>query len=179
MTARGYRIAALACVRRTRCWKNRCSSGLLGAFHREHDVVLQPAFRDTSTGAVYLSRFTDGRPAPVHVWDGLPESAVSKRAPDGRVAALKQTVVAGFSREGRFYTREEAASVRQRAPSKTRLVTGWHLGHRFLFCSTHPVRALEKERNEAPAAQSGNSAMVIVSSGSPLERVRPGPESMA
>jgi hypothetical protein len=125
MTARGHRIPGLVCVRRTRCWKNRCKRGLLDAAHSEGKVMLQPAFRDTSTGAVYLSRFADGRPAPVHVWDGLPESAVSDRAPDGRVAALKQTVVAGFSRGARFYTREEAASVGEHAHAGSQLVRAW------------------------------------------------------
>ena len=112
MTTRAYRITALAWVRRTRCWKNRCHNSLLGVGHRGQEGVLQPAFRDASTGVIYPSRFADGRPAPMHVWDGLPESAILERAPDGRVAVLKQTVVAGFSRGGRFYTREQAAFVR-------------------------------------------------------------------
>jgi hypothetical protein len=115
--------------------------------------MLQPAFRDTSTGVIYPSRFTDGRPAPVHVVDGLPDSAVLSRSPDGRVAALKQTVVAGFSWGGRFYTREEAASVRQRPHSTTLLATAWHLGRRFLFCPTYADSGLEK-CNEASATKS-------------------------
>ena len=31
-----------------------------------------PAFVDRETGTVYIARFTDGRPAPMHILDGLP-----------------------------------------------------------------------------------------------------------
>lgn len=67
-----------------------------------------PAFMDTATGAVYPSRFADGRPAPVHLLDGLPQHVVVARAADGRVRAAKPTILPGFVRDWRFYTREEA-----------------------------------------------------------------------
>src|SRR5262245_21292407 len=70
-----------------------------------------PAFRDTETGVVCLSRFADGRPAPFHVLDGLPnELVISRDWHFGRVSA-KPSVVSGFVHEGRFYTREEAAAL--------------------------------------------------------------------
>jgi hypothetical protein len=68
-----------------------------------------PAFRDTETGSVYPSRYADGRPAPCHVLDGLPEDLVVARDATGLVIATKPCVVAGFLRCGCFYTREEAA----------------------------------------------------------------------
>lgn len=71
----------------------------------------QAAFLDTDTGRVYLSRFADGRPAPVHVLDGLPEELVLARSGEGRVLAAKQTVVAGFVYADHFYTREQAAGL--------------------------------------------------------------------
>ena len=74
----------------------------------------QPAFVDRETRAIYLSRFADGRPAPCHVLDGLPCELVLSRRPCGRVAAVKTSLVSGFVRDGRFYTREEAAA--QAAP---------------------------------------------------------------
>lgn len=74
----------------------------------------QPAFVDHETHAIYLSRFGDGRPAPFHVLDGLPRELVLSRRACGRVAAAKSSLVAGFVRDGRFYTREEAAA--QAAP---------------------------------------------------------------
>jgi hypothetical protein len=60
---------------------------------------------------VYLSRFADGRVAPVHLLDGLPAEVVVSRYPSGRVAAVSASVVAGFVRGGQFYTREQAANL--------------------------------------------------------------------
>ena len=68
-----------------------------------------PAFRDTKTGRCYLSRFADGQPAPVHLLDGLPESAVLERDSEGRVVAAVPTLTSGFFLGDRFLTREEAA----------------------------------------------------------------------
>lgn len=68
-----------------------------------------PAFKDTETGNVYLSCFRDGRPAPVHVLDGLPDELVLARGVSGIVSKVKSTVMAGFVRCNRFYTRDEAA----------------------------------------------------------------------
>ena len=68
-----------------------------------------PAFLDKETGAVYLSCGRDGCAAPVHLLDGLPEELVVERAPSGRVCAVKPTIVAGFLKQGLFYTREQAA----------------------------------------------------------------------
>jgi hypothetical protein len=70
-----------------------------------------PAFWDGRTGAVHLSRFADGRLAPVHVLDGLPSELVAKRLQSGRVVAAVDSVVAGFVRQDRFYTRREAAAM--------------------------------------------------------------------
>ena len=70
----------------------------------------RPAFSDTSTGTVYLSCFANGRPAPMHMLDGLPAEVVLARTESGRVTAVKDSVVAGFVKAGEFYTREEAAA---------------------------------------------------------------------
>ena len=66
----------------------------------------RPAFLDTETGLVHPSRFADGRLAPLHLLDGLPDS-VKVRRDDGH-AEVKATLVSGFTREGCFYTRDEA-----------------------------------------------------------------------
>jgi hypothetical protein len=42
--------------------------------------------------------------------DGLPESLITARSASGRAAAVKRTVIAGFIKEGHFYTREQVAS---------------------------------------------------------------------
>jgi hypothetical protein len=69
----------------------------------------RPAFLDTDSNTVYLSRFSDGQPAPFHLLDGLPDELVLQRNASGRVEAVKLAVVSGFVRSGRFYSREEAA----------------------------------------------------------------------
>lgn len=68
-----------------------------------------PAFQDTDTGCTYLSRYADGRRAPVHLLDGLPEPLVEERDSTGSVTCVKRSVIAGFCRAGRFYTRAETA----------------------------------------------------------------------
>jgi len=71
----------------------------------------QPAFIDRDTGTVHLSRFPDGRPAPCHLLDGLPDELVLARNAQGRVMRVKSSVVSGFVRDERFYTRDEAAAM--------------------------------------------------------------------
>jgi hypothetical protein len=78
-----------------------CSAGNRGQGFR-------PAFLDTETGKVYRSCMADGRPAPIHLLDGLPPSVVVARTAQGRVAEVKSSIVAGFIRELQFYTRDEA-----------------------------------------------------------------------
>lgn len=69
----------------------------------------RPAFCDLESGRVELSCFEAGVPAPIHLLCGLPEEWVESRDIDGQVVGVKQSVIAGFLREGRFYTREEAS----------------------------------------------------------------------
>lgn len=69
------------------------------------------AFQDRATGRIYLSRFANGQPAPIHLLDGLPDELVVLRDATGRTAAIKQTVIAGFFHAGRFYTRQQAADL--------------------------------------------------------------------
>jgi hypothetical protein len=88
--------------------------GTAGVSAENRSLGFQPAFVDRETRAIYLSRFADGRPAPCHVLDGLPRELVLSRRACGRVAAVKRSLVSGFVRDGRFYTREEAAA--QAAP---------------------------------------------------------------
>jgi hypothetical protein len=70
-----------------------------------------PAFRDDATGQVELSRYANGCLAPMHLIDGLPGAWICDRDGQGRPCALKATVVAGFVRDGQFYTREQAANL--------------------------------------------------------------------
>src|SRR5919106_722854 len=89
--------------------ENRIYRGSGGISQENRGYGFRPAFLDTETGEIYPSCFTDGRPAPCHILDGLPQDVVAVRAPSGRVMAVKSSVISGFVRGGRFYTREQAA----------------------------------------------------------------------
>jgi hypothetical protein len=79
----------------------------------------RPAYMDYSTLAIYPSCYGDGRPAPTHVLDSLPDEVVVIRSPGGRVLATKMTLVAGFVREGYFYTRDKAVSLAADIPARS------------------------------------------------------------
>jgi hypothetical protein len=90
--------------------ENRGFVGSGGRSQENQRIGFRPAFKDADTGIVYPSRFHDGRPAPFHLLDGLPEELVVLRNPGGRVEAVKPSLVSGFVLEQRFFTRDEAAS---------------------------------------------------------------------
>lgn len=71
----------------------------------------RPAFYDTSSRTIHLSRFADGRLAPIHLLDGLPEQVVVSRDATGRIEAVSDAIVSGFEMYGRFYTRDEVSSM--------------------------------------------------------------------
>jgi hypothetical protein len=66
---------------------------------------------DARTRKVYASTFADGTPAPFHLLDGLPDELVVARDRRLRPSQVRGSVIAGFSRNGRFYTRAEAAAL--------------------------------------------------------------------
>lgn len=90
--------------------QNRLFDGTGGVSRNNRAAGFRPGFLDTASGEVYLARFADGRLAPMHVLDGLPEGLVVSRDETGCVRAVKATVTAGFVRNDRFYTRAEAAA---------------------------------------------------------------------
>jgi hypothetical protein len=100
---RPARVLSLARLRT----QNRRYRGSGGVSAENRGAGFQPAFLDRRTGLVYLSQFPDGSPAPVHLLDGLPPQLVVQRTASGRVAAVRDSVVAGFVRDGRFLTRNE------------------------------------------------------------------------
>ena len=46
----------------------------------------------------------------MHLLDGLPDEWVVNRDTGGRPSAVRPSVIAGFVRNGLFYTREEVAA---------------------------------------------------------------------
>jgi len=89
--------------------ENRVHAGTGGRSQANTSFGFRPAFLDFATQTIYPSRFADGRSAPLHLLDGLPNEVVVIRAPSGRVIAAKATLIAGFERNGFFYTRAAAA----------------------------------------------------------------------
>ncbi|QJR14313.1 hypothetical protein [Usitatibacter palustris] len=89
--------------------ENETFTGTGGRSQENRELRFRPAFLDCATMAVYVSRFADGRPAPFHVLDGLPDEVVIDRTLSGRVVSTKSTLIAGFERGGYFFTRTAAA----------------------------------------------------------------------
>jgi hypothetical protein len=100
-------VAALTVERLTA--ENERHRGTAGVSTEGRALGFRPAFLDRATRIVYPSRYADGRHAPFHVLDGLPRPLVVTRYRDGRVVGVKSSVISGFLRGGRFYTRAQAA----------------------------------------------------------------------
>ncbi|HET8700763.1 MAG TPA: hypothetical protein VFL97_03745 [Nitrococcus sp.] len=83
--------------------------GTGGVSANNRSLGFVPAFLDTDTGIVYISRNPNGTLASCHCLDGLPDALIAGRDRKGRVVAVKVSVIAGFERGGCFFTREQAA----------------------------------------------------------------------
>jgi len=84
--------------------------GTGGVASENRHLGFVPAFKDTQTGYVYPSKYADGRAAPFHMLDGLPDEVVVARDRHGRPSQVLGSLIAGFSLQGRFFTREQAAA---------------------------------------------------------------------
>ena len=89
--------------------ENEVFAGTGGISANNGQARFVPAFRDEATGKVEIARCPDGQPASMHLFFCLPDEWVSHRDDAGEIDGLIDSVVAGFVRDGRFYTREEAA----------------------------------------------------------------------
>ena len=89
--------------------ENRRFAGSGGVSEENRVRAFVPAFYDACSCRVVISQFASGAPAAIHLLEGLPEEWVVSRDLCGRVAAVRDSVIAGFLREGQFYTREQAA----------------------------------------------------------------------
>ena len=74
----------------------------------KHQFV--PAFCNSADGRVELARLPNGKPAPMHLISALPQEWAARCDDDGNVLELIDSIVAGFVKDDRFYTREEAAA---------------------------------------------------------------------
>lgn len=83
--------------------------GTGGVSEENKNYGFKPAFLDKETGTVYLARYSDGRIAPMHLIEGLPDKLIVERSSNGAALSIKEKIIAGFTRYGFFYTREQAA----------------------------------------------------------------------
>ena len=63
--------------------ENQVHAGTGGRSQENAGLGFKPAFFDFATQTIYPSRFADGRLAPFHILDGLPEEVVVDRLPTG------------------------------------------------------------------------------------------------
>ncbi|MBK8185344.1 MAG: hypothetical protein IPK63_21525 [Candidatus Competibacteraceae bacterium] len=91
--------------------QNRVFRGTGGVSDGNRSQGFAPAFLDTSTGVIYRACFADGRPAPMHLLEGLPPTLVETRDDSGRVTGIRASVMAGFVRNAQFFTSEQAAAL--------------------------------------------------------------------
>jgi hypothetical protein len=93
--------------------ENLLYGGTGGRSEENRCLGFRPAFFDFATQRIFLSCYRNGLPATIHVLDGLPDDVVVDRSPSGRVISTKATLIAGFVRNGFFYTRRAAAKATQ------------------------------------------------------------------
>jgi hypothetical protein len=89
-------------------------AGTPGVSQHNRAAGFVPAYCNHADGQVVASRFADGRPAPIHVLEGVPDHWVEYRDADGGSIRLKPTVEAGFIRDGRFFSRAAAKAAVER-----------------------------------------------------------------
>ncbi len=75
---------------------------------RNAALRFQAAFLDFGTQTIYPSRHANGQLAPYHILEGLPDRLIVDRTADGRVVAVKASLIEGYVRNGFFYTRTSA-----------------------------------------------------------------------
>lgn len=90
--------------------ENNSFAGTGGISFENNSFNFIPAFKDIRTGRVETSKFKNGKNAPFHMLDGLPDEWVLQRCSSGKALKIKQSIISGFIREGAFFTRQEAAT---------------------------------------------------------------------
>ena len=80
-----------------------------GVSKENRSVGFRPAFYDAQQHRAEVACFANGTPAPFHLLEGVPEDWVTERDSGGKVIAVKASIIAGFIRNGIFYTREQAS----------------------------------------------------------------------
>lgn len=92
--------------------ENIAYAGTFGVSQNNRGEGFKAAFRNETNGRVELPRFENGSPAPVHIISWLPDEWAAAKNQDGTIKELKPGIVAGFTRHGVFYNREQAARMK-------------------------------------------------------------------
>lgn len=176
--------------------QNRIFRGSGGVSEENRILGFRPAFYDMDTGTVLPSRFADGREAPMHLLEGLPEELIDSRDDKGRPCAARAGIVAGFSRNGQFYTRDQAASATRQMKERSLLLSNPEQHEQLLdiwdaFMADHllppnlvrPVVAqswirckdsgLDPQRSDAPSSDDEELAYRLVSNTELLDAAQP------
>ena len=91
--------------------ENLQHEGTSGVSRNNRKLGYVPAFLDTDSGHVYQSRYSNGKPASVHLLFGLPGQLFKKGEPSRQQRPVKKSVISGFLLEENFYTRGQAAEI--------------------------------------------------------------------
>lgn len=91
--------------------ENLAFAGTTGVSRNNRASGFTPAFLDKKTGVIEIARLKNGQPSPTHIISWLPSSWAGRLASDGSVESLKPGIIAGFVRDGVFYTREQTAEL--------------------------------------------------------------------
>jgi hypothetical protein len=91
--------------------ENLAFGGTAGVSRNNRTSGFTPAFLDKKTGLIEIAKLKNGQPSPMHIISWLPRKWASRLAADGTVECLKPGIIAGFVRDGVFYTREQTAEL--------------------------------------------------------------------
>ena len=91
--------------------ENLAFAGTAGVSRNSRASGFAPAFLDKKTGLIEIARLENGQPSPTHIIRWLPSSWAGSLASDGSVKSLKPGIIAGFVRDGVFFTREQTAEL--------------------------------------------------------------------
>ena len=92
-------------------FENKEFAGTPGVSENNRDMNFYPAFLNKRDGRVEVARTQNGNAAPCHLIDWLPAEWAKAVDMKGRVQSLKSEIIAGFVKDGVFYTREEVAAL--------------------------------------------------------------------
>lgn len=96
--------------------QNHRHRGTGGTSQNNKKFKFSPAFFDSSSKTIYLSCYADGKPAPIHMLDGLPKKLLKNRTITDSLINAKNALVSGYISGHKFLTRQQAADILKNKP---------------------------------------------------------------